>query len=98
MEIDQAQLTDSFRQAQKLCEGFFNDENCDEAHYTQALNLLNVITKSVKEQGIFSPNEEFAEIKTEHLKYVLIPFYLGDTHGRLMKDRKDSVKKSTVRL
>eukprot|EP00826_Nyctotherus_ovalis_P011710 TRINITY_DN13051_c0_g1_i24.p4 TRINITY_DN13051_c0_g1~~TRINITY_DN13051_c0_g1_i24.p4 ORF type:complete len:119 (-),score=20.71 TRINITY_DN13051_c0_g1_i24:920-1276(-) len=98
MEIEEAKLADAFSNAQKLCEGFMNDENCSEQHYSKATNLLDAIAKSVKSQAIFSPNEEFAEIKTENFKFLLLPFYLADVHGRFMKERKDSVKKSNVIL
>lgn len=98
MEIEEAKLADAFSRAQKLCEGFMNDENCSEKHYSEAINLLDAIAKSVKSQGIFSPNEEFAEVRTENLKFLLLPFYLADVHGRSVKERKDSVKKSNVTL
>lgn len=96
MEIEQAALSDSFNKAQKLYENFEAGDNCDEEHYSQAITLLDAITKAVNAQSLFSPNEDLAEIKTENLKYLLIPFYLGNIHGRSMKERKDCVKKSNV--
>lgn len=96
MEIEQAALSDSFNKAQKLYESFEAGDNCDEEHYSQAITLLDAITKAVKACALFSPNEDFAEIKTENLKYVLIPFYLGNVYSRSMKERKECVKKSNV--
>ncbi len=97
-EIEQAKLSDQFAKVEKLYERFLKDQDCDEAHYTEAINLLNVVTNMVKMHGIFSPNEDFSEIKTEHLKYLLVPYYLGDIYGRSMADRKTKVTKSNVGL
>lgn len=96
MEIDQERLSNTFNKIQKICEGFENYENCDEDHYTEALNILNGITNTIKSLSMFSPNEEFSEIKTEHLKFCLVPFYFGDVYGRCMTNRKEKVLKSNV--
>jgi len=97
-ELENAKLSDLFSKCQKLYEDFLNYEKCDETHYSEAISLLNHVTSLVKAQSIFSPNEDFSEIKTEHLKYLLVPFYLGDIYGRSMDERKEKVKKSTVFL
>ena len=95
-EFEQAKLSDQFSKVEKMYNDFLKDENCDEAHYTEAIKLLNIVTGVIKERGLFSPNEDFSEIQTGHLKYLLVPYYLGDIYGRSMDDRKDKVKKSNV--
>ena len=67
-EIEQAKLSDQFAKVEKLLSEFSNGQHCDELHYKEAITLLNGITNLIKEHGLFSPNEDFIEIKVEYLK------------------------------
>ena len=71
MELEQAKLSDQFNKAEKLFTAFGKDELCDEAHYTEAIAQLGIVTEMIKAHSIFSPNEDYSEIKTPHLKYLL---------------------------
>lgn len=67
-EIEISQLSDVFTRGEKMCIGFGNDIQCEEGYYKTAINLFNIATKLILEQSLFSPNEDFTEIKTENLK------------------------------
>ena len=67
-ELEDAKLSDQFSKVEKLCLDFSNDKNCDEPHFAEAITFLNAVTNLIKSRSIFSPNEDFSEIKAEHLK------------------------------
>ena len=46
--------------------------------YKDLLNELNEIKVKLYASGVFSDNEEFKEIKTEDIKYLLVSFYQGE--------------------
>lgn len=58
----------------------------------QGLHLLRLASKLVDAAGLFSPNEDKDDIATNHLRYLLIPYYLGELlsqadpgeHGKLL--------------
>jgi hypothetical protein len=67
-EVEHAQLSDLFNRAERLCTGFSKDELCDETHYREAIACLMATKQLVVSHSLFSPNDDFTEIKTENLK------------------------------
>ncbi|MDR3582130.1 MAG: hypothetical protein P4L67_02540 [Candidatus Pacebacteria bacterium] len=67
-ELEEAKMSDLYLKAEKFISNFAADEKCDEAHYKEAIALCNAVTIMIKADSIFSPNEDFSEIKPEHLK------------------------------
>ena len=56
----------------------------------QLKNMLNTCSKLMKEvhsNGLFSTNEDFKEVKTEDIKYLLIPYYQSDILQKFMENR-----------
>lgn len=53
---------------------------------------LNSVKLKVHQLGIFSENEEFDEIKTEDLKYLLVAFYQAEILQKFMENRETSLK------
>jgi hypothetical protein len=52
------------------------------------LDELNQLKLKVYSDAIFSENEEFKEIKTEDLKFLLIPFYQAEQIQKFMENRE----------
>jgi len=42
------------------------------------MNLLKESTRLVSSGGLFSTNEIVDDIPTEHLRYLMLPYYLGE--------------------
>ena len=64
----------------------------------EILNLFNQIvaySKEVSSLALFSGNEEFDEIDTENLKFLLITYYQGELLLLLTEDRKKNIKIAT---
>ena len=43
--------------------------------------------KEVHSNGLFSTNEDFAEVKTEDIKYLLVPYYQSEILQKFMENR-----------
>lgn len=52
------------------------------------LDNLNEIKKRVFQNKVFSDNEEFSDVKTEDIKYMLIAFYQAETIQKFQVSRK----------
>ncbi|KRX10975.1 hypothetical protein PPERSA_12099 [Pseudocohnilembus persalinus] len=77
------------------------EETCgDQKNLTfdEAIKKLQAIQKGIIEHGVFSPNEDYKEIQTQNLKYLLLPYYLGDVFGRIPENRKKSLEFSKLYL
>jgi hypothetical protein len=59
-----------------------------EEELAKMLDDLNEMLKGVAQAGKFSPNEEFKEIKTEDIKYLLIPYYQAEIIQKFMEKRE----------
>lgn len=55
---------------------------------TQAINHFEDATRIVSLAGVFSSNEMFEEVVTEHIKYILLPYFLGNLVTKNNKDRE----------
>mmetsp|Transcript_26146 Transcript_26146/g.36807 ORF Transcript_26146/g.36807 Transcript_26146/m.36807 type:complete len:348 (+) Transcript_26146:3-1046(+) len=42
----------------------------------------------VKDMSMFSPNEELRDIGTSNLKFILVNYYLGETHQKVVDDNR----------
>jgi hypothetical protein len=56
--------------------------------WKKRLDNLNYLKIRVHNIGIFSENEEFNEIKTEDLKYLIIPFYQAELIQKFSENRE----------
>ena len=63
-------------------------QQVEEIQLKNILNDLNQIKIEVYKNGIFSDNEEFTEIKTEDLKYLLIPYYQSEIMNKFQENRE----------
>jgi immunoglobulin-binding protein 1 len=63
----------------------------------KAILMLEDATRLVSVLDLFSRNENFQEIQTEHLKYFLLPALLGDLAGKLTGgERPEAVETAQV--
>eukprot|EP00831_Metopus_contortus_P009627 TRINITY_DN1370_c0_g1_i2.p1 TRINITY_DN1370_c0_g1~~TRINITY_DN1370_c0_g1_i2.p1 ORF type:complete len:299 (+),score=71.34 TRINITY_DN1370_c0_g1_i2:155-1051(+) len=67
---------------------------CIRDRCNDALKLLNTVTSLIKSKNLFSPNEDLKEIKAEHLKYLAVPYYMGNLYGKSVIERKEKVLKA----
>jgi hypothetical protein len=65
-----------------------------EENWKQTFNNLNDIKKLVYAQGVFSENEEFKDIKSEDIKFLLIPFYQSELMQKFMENRESNLNYS----
>jgi len=68
------------------------DEFDKKEEWKHLLNELNFVKIKVYENGIFSENEEFNEIKNEDIKYLLISYYQGEVLQKFMENREGVLK------
>ena len=47
--------------------------------------------KGIQKENLFSPNEEISDIDPHHLKFLLLPYYQGETMFRFMEERKKRI-------
>jgi hypothetical protein len=62
----------------------------DQEELKNMLNLCSKIMKEVYSNGLFSANEDFKEVKTEDIKYLLTPFYQSEILQKFI-ERRDSM-------
>ena len=60
-----------------------------EEDWKKLLNELNDIKIKVYKEKIFSDNEEFKDIKTEDIKFMLVAFYQSELIQKFMVNRKN---------
>ena len=60
-----------------------------EEDWKKLLNELNDIKLKIYQEKIFSDNEEFKDIKTEDIKFMLVAFYQSELIQKFMVNRKN---------
>lgn len=95
-------LSDIFEEAYNLYNGFDKldmPSNTPEfqLEVSKCSTLLENATRLVSAVGLFSDNESADEIATEHLKYLLLPYFLGQlVQKRSGGDRSEYVRVAGV--
>lgn len=68
-----------------------------QADVKKAIRLFEDSTRLVSSIGMFSTNEIIDEIPTEHLRYLLLPYFLGLLSTKCITyDREEAVKISEI--
>jgi len=62
-----------------------------QAKVKKGIMMLEDATRLVSVLDIFSKNEHFSEIPTEHLKYLLLPVLLGDLNNKVVDTERAQV-------
>ena len=58
----------AFNKAQRLCLEYENTMSEGSTSYEETIRDLKKVEKSIIYHGLFSPNEDFKEVLTEHIK------------------------------
>jgi len=77
------------KKVEKIEDEFDNTEE-----WKKLLNELNEVKLKVHAAGVFSENEEFKDIKTEDIKYLLISFYQAEVIQKFMENRENIISHS----
>ena len=64
-------------------------EKSYEEEWKGVFDALNEIKTYVDKEKIFSDNEEFSDIKTEDIKYMLISYYKSELVQKVQTNRKN---------
>ncbi|PKU66425.1 PP2A regulatory subunit TAP46 [Dendrobium catenatum] len=76
-----------------------SDSSVDQEQLKNGIDLLRRCDEMVSKLGLFSSNETKDDVSTTNLKYILVPFYLGELTEKLAKeDRIEILKMSRVQL
>lgn len=95
-------LSEIFEEAYNLMDSFgscFEPTNSSEfqSNIKKCIGLFEDSTRLVSLCGLFSSNETQDEVPTEHLRYFLLPFFLGQLTLKLCNsERKDIVEVAEV--
>jgi len=81
------ELNKLMEEVRRQMENFEEDPSKREDEWKKTLDSLIQINNAVKNQGIFSENEQFSEIKPEDLKFILIPYFQGELIQKFMDNR-----------
>ena len=63
---------------------------------TEAIAHFEDATRIVSLAGVFSSNEMFEEIVTEHIKFLFLPFFLATLVTKSNKDREQVLNLSEI--
>ncbi|XP_068645436.1 PP2A regulatory subunit TAP46-like [Aristolochia californica] len=95
--MEETPLPTLFEQAREI--HFVADSGADQAVLKRGCQLLQQCDEMVGKLGLFSSNETKEDISTVNLKYLLIPFYLGELTEKVASDdRIQTIKISEDRL
>ena len=94
--LDEGQIIEKFHKLEIKCIGYDNFVDCEEANYLETLEDLRKLIIQIQKNSLFSPNEELAEIETDHVKLLMAPFYQADVLFRIMDNRAERVKLAHV--
>lgn len=74
IDFEAMDILDLFHKLEVDVTGYDNYENCTEPHYARSVEGLQVLTKKIQLQSIFSANETLDEIQTDHMKLLMVPY------------------------
>ena len=89
-------LEELFLKLEQTVAKYDDYENCFEAHYFRTLEGLNKLVAKIQQQSVFSENESFEEIQTDHVKMLMVPYLEAEVLFRIMTDRGEQVRKAHV--
>lgn len=95
---DELPLPALFDQARKIY-SVASDSTVDQGKLKRACDLLHQCEAMIDRLGLFSSNEEKEDISTADLKYLLVPYYLGELTEKIQNsDRLQIIKTSQLHL
>lgn len=95
-KIDERSLPALFEQARKI-HTTASESSVNQEYLKNGIEVLRRCDEMVSKLGLFSSNETKDDVSTTYLKYLLVPFYLGDLTEKIVKeDRIDILKVSRL--
>ncbi|KAL8167671.1 hypothetical protein V2J09_009170 [Rumex salicifolius] len=96
--MDEMTLPSLFEQARKTHQ-LASESVVDQDGIRKGCQALEKCVEMISKLGLFSSNETTDDISTSNLKYLLVPYYLGElTEKFLQDDRIQVLEASLVKL
>lgn len=89
--MDEINLSKRLEEIRKKIEDYEENGYYDpkfEEEWKKILDDLNKIKIKIYKDNLFSPNEEFAEVATENIKFLLVAFYQSEMIQKFQTNRK----------
>ncbi|GAB4826207.1 PP2A regulatory subunit tap46 [Ancistrocladus abbreviatus] len=97
-KVEEMTLPSLFEQARKIHQ-MASDSTVDQEVIRKGCEALQKCEDMISKLGLFSANETKDDISTTNLKYILVPYYLGElTETIAMEDRIQILKASHAKL
>lgn len=90
--MEEMSLPALFEQAVKIYYAA-SDSSVDQDQLKNGIELLRRCDEMVSKLGLFSSNETVDDVSTANLKYILVPFYLGELIEKLAKEDRIEILK-----
>jgi len=91
MEL-QNEMSNKIEKIRRQVEYFEENPENQINEWKLCLDDLSTLFQEVARQQIFSVNEEFSDIKTEDIKFLLIPFYQAELIQKFTDSRGNKLK------
>ncbi|KAK6936672.1 TAP46-like protein [Dillenia turbinata] len=97
-KLEEMPLPALFEQARKI-HSMASDSGADQETVKKGCEILQQCEEMIGKLGLFSTNETKEDISTTNLKYLLVPFYLGELMEKIvLDDRVQILKVSQAKL
>ncbi|GER46720.1 PP2A regulatory subunit TAP46 [Striga asiatica] len=90
LSMEEMSLPVLFEQARKIHQAA-SDSSVDQDALTKGCELLSKCEEMIGKLGLFSANETKDDISTAKLKYLLVPYYLGELTEKMEKIARDDM-------
>ncbi|XP_021729116.1 PP2A regulatory subunit TAP46-like [Chenopodium quinoa] len=98
LNISEMSLPSLFDQARKIHQ-LASDSTVDQESIRKGCEMLEKCEDMISRLGLFSTNETKEDISTANLKYILVPYYLGELTEKVsQEDRVQILKASQTKL
>ncbi|KAJ0101776.1 hypothetical protein Patl1_05173 [Pistacia atlantica] len=92
--MDELPLPALFEQAQKIHQTA-TESGCDQDVVRKGCQVLEKCEDMISKLGLFSANETKEDISTTNLKYILVPYYLGEMIEKIAQDDRIQILKAS---
>ncbi|KNA22341.1 hypothetical protein SOVF_034960 [Spinacia oleracea] len=97
-KISEMTLPSLFDQARKIHQ-LASDSSIDQESIRKGCEMLEKCEEMISRLGLFSTNETKEDISTANLKYIMVPYYLGELTEKVsQEDRVPLLKASQAKL
>ncbi|CAA7402510.1 unnamed protein product [Spirodela intermedia] len=94
-DIDDLPLPALFERARKV-HSLASESTVDQETLTKGVEMLKLCDQMISTLGLFSANETKDDVSTANLKYLLVPFYLGELSEKVAREDRLQVLKISL--